>query len=41
MSIEESLDQLIHLNLYTKLDFSSNKPYFYCIPPKNISDNYN
>ena len=41
MSIEEILHQPIHLNPYTQLDFSSNKPCFYCIPSKNISDNYN
>ena len=41
MSIEEILHQPIHLNPYNKLDFSSNNPCFYCIPSKNISDNYN
>ena len=42
MSMEEILHQPIHLNPYTKLlDFSSNKSCFYCIPSKNISDNYN
>ena len=30
MSIEESLDQSIHLNPYTKLDFSSDNSCFYC-----------
>ena len=35
--IEEILDQPIHLNLYTKLEFSSDSPCFYCIAPKNIS----
>ena len=39
--MEEILHQPIHLNPYTKLDFSSNNPCFYCIPSKNISDNYN
>ena len=41
MSIEEIFDQPIHLNPYTKLEFSSNNPCSYCIPSKNISDNYN
>ena len=41
MSIEQILHQPIHLNPYTKLDFSSNKPCFYSILSKNISDNYN
>ena len=42
MSMEEILHQPIHLNPYTKLlDFNSNKSCFYCIPSKNISDNYN
>ena len=41
MSIEEILHQPVQLNSYTKLDFSSNNPCFYCIPSKNISDNYN
>ena len=41
MSMEDILHQPIHLNRYTKLDFSSNKPCFYCIPSKNISDSYN
>ena len=40
MSIEEILHQPIHLNPYTKLDFSCNNPCFDCIPSKNISDNY-
>ena len=39
--IEEILDQPIHLRPYTKLDFSSDNPCFYCIPPKNSSYNYN
>ena len=39
-SIEEILDQPIFLNSHTKLDFSSNKPYFYCFPPTNISDKF-
>ena len=37
-SIEESLDQPIFLNPHTKLDFSYDNPYFYCIPPTNISE---
>ena len=41
MPKEKSLDQPIHLNPYPKLDFSSDNPCFYCIAPKNISDNYN
>ena len=40
MSIEEILHQPVQLNSYTKLDFSSNNSCFYCIPSKNISDNY-
>ena len=36
-----SPNEPIHLNPYTKLDFSSNNPCFYCIPSKNTSDNYN
>ena len=39
-SIEEILDQLIFLNPHTKLGFSSDNPYFYCIPPRNISDKF-
>ena len=38
MPIEEIFDQPIHLNPYTKLEFSSDNLCFYCIPPKNISD---
>ena len=41
MPIEEILDQPIHLSPYTKPEFSSNKLCFYCITPKNISDNHN
>ena len=41
ISIEQIIAQPIHLNPYTKLDFSSDNPCFYCIAPKNISDNYN
>ena len=40
-SIEEILDQPLFLNPHTKLDFSSNNPYFYCIPPNNVSDKFN
>ena len=29
------------LNPHTKLDFSSDNPYFYSIPPRNISDKFN
>ena len=39
-SAEEILDQPIFLNPHTKLDFSFGNPYFYCIPPWNISDNF-
>ena len=39
-SAEEILGQPIFLNPHTKLDFSSGNPYFYCIPPNNISDNF-
>ena len=37
-SVEEVLDKLIFLNPRIKLDFSFDNPYFYCIPPRNISD---
>ena len=40
-SIEEILDQPLFLNPHTKLDFNSNNPYFYRIPPNNISDKFN
>ena len=36
MFIEEI--QHIFLNPRTNLDFSSDNPFFYCIPPRNISD---
>ena len=39
-SIEEILDQPLFLNPHTKLDFSSDNPYFYFTPPKNISDKF-
>ena len=39
-SIEEILDQPLFLNPHTKLDFNSDNPYFYFIPPKNISDKF-
>ena len=35
--IEEILEQPILLNPHTKLSFSSNNPYFYSIPTKNIT----
>ena len=38
ISIEEILDQPLFLNPHTKLDFTSDNPLFYRIPPKNISD---
>ena len=41
MPIEEILDQPIHLNPHTKLEFSSDNLCFYCTTSKNISDNYN
>ena len=41
MPIAESLDQPIHLNPNTKLDFNPDNSCFYCIAPKNISGNYN
>ena len=37
--IEEILEQLIILYSHAKLNFSSN-PYFYSIPPKNITDKF-
>ena len=40
-SIEEILDHPLFLNSHTKLDFNSDSPYFYDIPPKNISDKFN
>ena len=33
--LKEILDQPIFLNPHTKLDFSSDSPYFYCIPSRN------
>ena len=39
-SIEQILDYPLFLNSHTKLDFSSDNPYFYGIPPKNISDKF-
>ena len=38
--IEEILEQPIFLNPHTKLNFSSNNPYFYSIPTKNITDKF-
>ena len=40
-SIENVLGQTMFLNPHTKLDFSPDNPYFYCIPPRNISDKFN
>ena len=37
--IEEILDQLLFLN--PESDLRSNNPYFYCIPPNNVSDKFN
>ena len=39
-SIKEIIDRPIFLNSNTKLGFSSDIPYFYCIPPRNISDKF-
>ena len=36
--IEEILEQPFFLNPHTKLNFSSNNPYFYSIPTKIITD---
>ena len=33
--LKEILDQPVFLNPHTKLDFSSDSPYFYCIPSRN------
>ena len=38
--IEEILDQPVFQTPFSKLYFYSNNPYFYCIPPKNITDNF-
>ena len=38
--MEEILEQPIGLNPHTKLSFSSNNPYFYSIPTKNITDKF-
>ena len=38
--IEQFLDRPIFINQYTKLFFCSNNPFFYCNPPKNISDKF-
>ena len=35
--IEETRYQPLFLNSHTKLRFSFDNQYFYCIPPKNIS----
>ena len=37
-SIEEVLDQPTFLKSHTKLHFSSDNSYFYCIPPRTFSD---
>ena len=39
-SIEEIFDLPIFFNPHTKLDFSSDNQYFYCIRPRNISDKF-
>ena len=36
--VNETIDRPISLNPHTKLDFSSDKPYLYCILPRNILD---
>ena len=38
--IEEILEQTIFLNPHTKLNFSSNNPYFYSMPTKDITDKF-
>ena len=40
ISIEEILDQPLFLNLHTKLHYNSDNPYFYCLPPQNISNKF-
>ena len=37
--IEEILEQTIFLNPHTKLNFSSNNPYFYSMPTKILQIN--
>ena len=39
-SIEEILDQPLFLNPHTTLPYNSDNPYFYCLPPQNISDKF-
>ena len=39
-SIEEIIDQPTSSNPQIKLDFSTDNPYFYCIPLRNISDKF-
>ena len=39
-SVEEILDKPIFLNPHNKLNFQSGNPYLYCIPPRNISDDF-
>ena len=39
-SIEEILDQPLFLNPHTKLPYNSDNPYFYCLPPPNISGKF-
>ena len=38
--MEEILDPSIFQNPSTKMEFHSKDPYFYCIPPKNITDKF-
>ena len=40
MSVEGILDQPLFLNPHTELGFNSHNPYFYCMPPNNISDKF-
>ena len=39
-SVKEIFDQPLFLNPHTKIDFTSDNPYFYCISPKNVSDKF-
>ena len=39
-SIEEILDQPLFLNPHTKINHSSNNPYFFSVPPKYIEDKF-
>ena len=39
-SIEEILDQPLFLNPHTKINHSSDNPYFFSVPPKYIEDKF-